>query len=156
SETDKAASRSSCFRRNASLAWTASSIKLNAARRESRISTLAFSSSASRQLRSALVDASFSTPPFRKFGFPEEDVLFTAPDRRFLDIRLLSPFVLLEFERIPSGLAQPEAEFVNFFLQLNHPHLSPDGYAIETGQLLGVRAKFRVTMEQVFLVFLAF
>src|SRR5262245_32674716 len=66
-----------------------------------------------------------------------------------------SLFVPLEFERIPSGLAQPEAEFVDFFLQLNHAHFAPNGGAIETGQLLGVRAKLRVTVDQGFLVFFA-
>src|SRR5215510_15184901 len=90
---------------------------------------------------------SVSPPLIRKFAFAEEDVLFTAPGERFSDIRLPSLFVPIEFERIPSGLAQPEAEFVDFFLQLNHAHLAPDGGAIETGQLLGVRAKLSVTVE---------
>ena len=95
----------------------------------------------------ARMNASVSPPPIRKSAFAELDVLFTAPGGRFLDIRLLSLFVPLEFERIPSGLAQPEAEFVDFFLQLNHAHLATDGGAIETGQLLGVRAKLSVTVE---------
>jgi|RhiMetdeSRZDD1v2_1073273.scaffolds.fasta_scaffold294651_2 hypothetical protein len=42
---------------------------------------------------------------------------------------------------MPSGLAQPTAEFAEFFLQINHAHLPPDGGAIEAGQLLAVRAK---------------
>src|SRR5262245_41039050 len=103
----------------------------------------------------ARMNASVSPPPLRKFVFAEVDVLFTAPGRRLSDIRLLSLFVPLEFERIPSGLAQPEAEFVDFFLQLNHAHFAPNGGAIETGQLLGVRAKLRVTVDQGFLVFFA-
>ena len=36
---------------------------------------------------------------------------------------------------MPSGLAQPTAEFAEFFLQINHAHLPPDGGAIEAGQL---------------------
>src|SRR5215813_8940708 len=95
----------------------------------------------------ARMNASVSPPPIRKPAFAEEGDLFTAPGRRFSGIRLPSLFVPLEFERIPSGLAQPEAEFVDFFFQLNHPHLAPDGGAIETGQLLGVRAKLGVTVE---------
>jgi hypothetical protein len=70
------------------------------------------------------MSASVLSPPLRKFAFAEVDVFFTSPDKRFLDIRLLSHFALLEFERISNCLAQPAAEFVDFFPPLMFPDLS--------------------------------